>query len=119
MKECFTTAELQQLGDSSIVDFDKRIASIPDDLCGQFHQEARQLETELLTFYKIVAIGTKKVEDLTAIATAWKAMVEICDKFANRLRDLTEKHPFCGAQYYYDRVLDLRNKCNRLQLMHS
>lgn len=119
MKECLTSVDLQELGDSSIVEFDKRIASIPNDLCGPFHQEARQLEVELLTLYKVIAITTKKEEDLNAVAKAWEAMVAMCDKFAKSLQELTDLHPYCGADYYYDRVLDLRNKCKRLQMMHS
>ena len=46
-------------------------------------------------------------------------MVEMCDEFLRRLSGLKERHPYCGAEIYYDRVLDLRNKCKRLQEMHS
>ena len=119
MNNCLTSLELKELGDSSIVAFDKRVASIPNDLCAPFHQEARQLETELLTIYRIIALGVRKEQDLNAVAAAWGAMVAMCDTFAISLNKLTTKHPYCGADSYYNRVLDLRNKCNRLQKMHS
>jgi hypothetical protein len=46
-------------------------------------------------------------------------MVELCDTFGLALNDLAKKHPDCGADSYYDRVLDLRNKCNRLKILHK
>src|ERR1017187_1680056 len=79
MNNCLTGLELKELGESKIVDFDKRVASIPDYLCAPFHQEARQLETELLTIYSFVALGVRKEQDLNAVAGAWGAMVEMCD----------------------------------------
>jgi hypothetical protein len=119
MNNCLTGLELKELGDSMIVAFDKRIASIPNDLCAPFHQEARQLETELLTVYRVVALGVRKEQDLNVVAAAWDAMVKMCDAFGKSLHELTTKHPYCGAESYYNSVLDLRNKCNRLQKMHS
>jgi hypothetical protein len=101
------------------VDFDKRVAAIPQELCGPFHQEARQLEAELLTIYKMTALLTKEEEDLGEVSAMWGAMVNICDGSSRRLGDLARQHPQCGADYYYDRMLDLRNKCLRLQKMHA
>lgn len=102
-----------------IAGFQQRIAAIPKDLCAPFHEEARQLETELLTIYKVVAICTRKEEDLERVANSWAFMVQMCDDAAKHLNQLAQNHPYCGAGSYYDRVLDLRNKCLRLQQMHS
>jgi hypothetical protein len=119
MSSCLTSLELKELGNSKIQAFDRRVASIPHDLCAPFHQEARQLETELLTIYGFVVMSVRKEEDLKVIADAWGSMVAMCDAFAVRLASLVQKHPYCGAATYYDSVLDLRNKCNRLRQMHS
>ena len=119
MSSCLTRLELKELGDSKIQAFDKRVASIPEDLCAPFHQEARQLETELLTIYGFVVLAVRKEQDLSAIADVWAGMVAMCDAFALNLNALVNKHPDCGAASYYDKVLDLRNKCSRLQQMHS
>ncbi len=119
MNNCLTSLELKELGDSSISAFDKRIAAISAELCGPLHQEARQLETELLTIYRIIVLAVRKEENMKAVADAWGALVAMCDNAARSLRQLTTKHPACGADYYCDRVLDLRSKCNRLQQMHS
>ena len=102
-----------------ILDFERRIASLPKDMCAPFHQEARQLESELLTIYKMVALLVRKDEDLSMVSKRWGVMVQMCDNFAKQLSQLTQFHPYCGADVYYDRVLDLRNKCLRLQQMHS
>jgi hypothetical protein len=45
-------------------------------------------------------------------------MVPQCDEFAKRLDALRLAHPECGAALFYDRVLDLRNKCQPLRQMH-
>lgn len=99
--------------------FERRVAAIPKDLCAPFHSEARQLETELLTIYKFVALATRREDDLNQVAKAWEMMVKVCDESAKRLNDLVKQHPSCGADAYCDRVLDLRNKCQRLLQMHS
>ena len=102
-----------------LTDFDRRIAAIPKDLCAPFHIEARQLDVELMTIYKMIVLCVRKEENLDQVSNAWRVMVGVCDEFAKRLNDLSKQHPYCGADSYYDRVLDLRNKCQRLQQMHS
>ena len=102
-----------------VAEFERRIAAIPKDMCAPFHAEARQLETQLLTVYQMVAKITKNVDDLPQVAQMWKTVVFMCDAFSLRLGDVVKKHPDCGADSYYDHVLDLRNKCLRLQMMHS
>jgi len=119
MNSCLAESDLQDLGNEMLEGFERRVAAIPNDLCAPFHSEARQLETELLTIYKFVALSTRRTEDLTQVAKAWEMMVKVCDESAKRLNTLVKHHPACGADSYYDRVLDLRNKCQRLQQMHS
>lgn len=119
MNSCLAGSDLQSLGAEMLAGFERRVAGIPRGLCAPFHTEARQLETELLSLYKFVALSTRKEEDLEQIANAWGLMVHVCDESATRLHTLAQAHPDCGAESYYDRVLDLRNKCHRLQQMHS
>jgi hypothetical protein len=119
MNSCLAESDLQDLGNAMLEGFQRRVAAIPNDLTAPFHSEARQLETELLTIYKFVALSTRRTEDLTQVAKAWETMVQVCDESAKRLNTLVRQHPHCGAESFYDRVLDLRNKCQRLQQMHS
>ena len=102
-----------------ISDSSLRIASIPDDLCAPFHTEARELESNLLTIYRLCAMIARKEQDLKEIAKIWGGMIELCDTFGAVLNNLAKKHPQCGADSFYDRVLDLRNKCNRLKTLHE
>ena len=118
MKECLNDADLLALLEGSLASFDQRVATIPKDLCAPFHDEARQLETELLTVYRVVVLCTKREDDLDRVSKWWETMVRVCDEFAVRLGKLVEAHPSCGAEQYYDRVLELRSKCLRLQTMH-
>lgn len=119
MNDCLPKSALKELGNSVLLEFDRRIAGIPADLCAPFHAEARQLEAELMTIYKMVVICVRAEDDLVSVSQSWAAMVQVCDAFAKRLNVLCKKHPYCGADSYYDKVLDLRNKCQRLQTMHS
>ena len=119
MNSCLAESDLQDLGNEMLEGFERRVAAIPNDLCAPYHSEARQLETELLTIYKFVALATRREEDLSQVAKSWETMVKVCDESAKRLNTLVKLHPDCGADAFYGRVLDLRNKCQRLQQMHS
>ncbi len=119
MTDCLTGSDLQVLGKGVIQDFERRVAAIPKDLCGPFHTEAVRLEADLLGIYRVAVVVARKTDDLESIASVWGVMVMFCDDAAKGLIDLVNQHPHCGANVYYDRVLDLRNKCHRLQQIHS
>ena len=108
-----------ELSKGSLASFDQRLATIPEDLYSPFPAEARQLEAELLIVYRVVVLCTKREEDLERVSKWWATMVRVCDEFAVRLGTLVAAHPACGAEQYYDRVLELRSKCLRLQKMHQ
>jgi hypothetical protein len=118
MSNCATPSQLQQLGESAVAEFDARIAEIPFGLCAAFQIEAMRLEDQLLFIHRLVALCARDEQDLEKVAFSWEFMVGICDLFAKRLSRLKDEHPSCGAEQYYDRILDLRNKCHRLQEMH-
>src|SRR5438128_1668227 len=119
MINCLGESDLKELAKETLSGFDQRVASIPAELCAPFHMEARQLEAELLGIYRTVVLLVRKEDDLARVAALWKAMVEACDESLGRLRKLAQAHPECGADFYHDRVLDLRSKCHRLHQMHS
>ena len=119
MSNCLATEDLQQLGDSAIAESNLRIASLPPDLCWSFNIEAMRLQDELIRIYRMVVLCVKDEPDLGKVALFWSFMVGMCDDFAKSLQKLKNDHPACGANTYYDRILDLRNKCQRLQEMHA
>ena len=102
-----------------VADFRRRVAGLAPDPCYPFHQEAGRLEAELLTVYKMAALAARREQDLNCVSAIWGTLLGVCDAVARELNMLIQRHPACGADEYYDRVLDLRNKCNRLQQMHS
>jgi len=118
MTECLGESDLKLLAKSTLDEFDQEIASLEPELCLPFNQAAMRLEGELLTIYKFVVQIVRREDDLNKVASWWATMVFQCDEFAKRLQNLSVAHPLCRAEFYYDRVLDLRNKCQRLQQMH-
>ena len=119
MTECLAESDVRELAKATLSAFDEHVASLSPDLCVPFNQAAMRLEAELLTIYKFVVQIVRKEDDLHRIAGWWSTMVAQCDQFDQRLHDLADSHPDCGADFFYDRVFDLRNKCQRLQAMHS
>jgi hypothetical protein len=118
MASCVTPGGLGHISEAALHDFDRRIDQIPEDSCVQFNQAASNLETELKHSYRFVATMARELEDLDEITRLWDAFVLMCDGYAERLQRLHRAHPICGAGYYYDRVLDLRNKSVRLAELH-
>lgn len=119
MSTCFDTSDVLELSRETLDQINRRLEAIPPDLCAPFFAEAANLEQQLLGIYRTVALCVRKEEDLDKVAAWWYAMTTICDQFARRLAKLCEEHPQCGSQVFYDRVLDVRNKCQRLQEMHA
>jgi hypothetical protein len=118
MASCVTPGGLGHISESALQDFDRKIIKIPEDSCVQFNQAASNLEAELRHSYRFVATMARELEDLDEITRLWDAFVLMCDQYAERLHGLHKAHPICGAGYYYDRVLDLRNKSQRLADLH-
>ncbi len=119
MSACFDTSDVLELSRATLDEANRRLSEIPADLCAPFYAEASNLEQQLLGVYRTVALCVRKEQDLEKIAAWWEAMTKACDEFAGRLAKLSEEHPECGSEFFYDRVLDLWNKCQRLQEMHG
>jgi hypothetical protein len=118
VRACFDTSDVLQLSRAALDDTERRLEEIPADLCAPFNAEAANLEQQLLGIYRTVTLCVRKEEDLDKVAGWWQAMTSVCDEFSGRLAMLSREHPLCGAEIFYDRVLDLRNRCQRLQEMH-
>ena len=119
MSACFDTTDILELSRATLAEANRRLSEIPADLCAPFFAEASNLEQQLLGVYRTVALCVRKEDDLEKIGAWWQAITNACDDFAGRLAKLSKEHPECGSEFFYDRVLDLRNKCQRLQEMHA
>jgi hypothetical protein len=119
MSACLDDKYLRELGDVAVADYERRISQIPPEMCAPFTLAAMRLEYELILLYKLVVLCARSEQDLNKVASLWEFMVDMCDAFAGRLKKLHDAHPSCGADSYYDKILDLKNKCRRLQEMHQ
>lgn len=118
MSACFDQADVVELSRMTLAESEKRLSRITENRCALFYEEARSLEVELLSMYRTVAVCVRKESDIGSVQQWWNTMKDVCDWFAARLSELQKKHPQCGADTFYDRVLDLRNRCQRLAEMH-
>jgi len=119
MALCLDDHDLQELSTASLQSFEEQIALIPADVSAPFYEAAGRLESQLLTLYRMVVLCTKKEDDLDKISLWWGGMVKVCHEFITHLEGLVKLHPHCGAEYYRDRFLDVRNTCKRLQELHN
>ncbi len=119
MTQCLAESDVKELAELTLLGFDQRVAALPENSCLPFHQEAMRLNAELLTIYRVVVQLVRKEDDLERVASWWGTMVVECDRFAERLQHLSRRHQDSGAEAFYDSVLDLRNKCQRLRTMHT
>ena len=119
MTSSIERADLQQMTEDTLARFQKRVADLPPDLQGPFNAEAKALEAEILTIYRVVAMLARKEQDLDKVAELWGLMKSFCDLALSQLSELHRSHPFAGAEVYHDRILDVRNRCQRLQTMHA
>lgn len=119
MSKCVQNSAVNELAQSTLQSFEERVSKLRSDQYSGFHAEARTLEAQLSTIHKLVSICARDEGDLDNVSELWGLMVTVCDSFSQRLGRLKDAHPNCGADVYYDRILDLRNKCVRLRDMHA
>jgi hypothetical protein len=103
--------DLEKIKDSALESFTKGVASVSPEI------EAAKLESQLTQLYSLAAIAARREECLDGTARIWATMVSICDAFAAKISEVCHGGTRCVASY--DRVLDVRNKCARLQELHS
>jgi hypothetical protein len=119
MELCLDKDDFKEISASSLETFEQEVAGIPPNLCAPFYEAAGRLDSQLLMLYRLVVRCSKKEDNLENVAQLWNGMVGICDEFTRHLEGLVKQHPYCGAEFYRDRFLDLRNTCLRLQDLHG
>jgi hypothetical protein len=119
MPGCLTQSDVQEIGESLLQEFDHSVSEFSPDLCAPFNQEASQLEAQLSTMYKMVAKMARSEENLERVAAMWSMMVNFCDEAATKIGNLSDKRPNWDAHQFLDMISATRNKCHRLQTMHS
>jgi len=110
-------ADINKINESALKTFDESIATADPGLCWEFNEAVARLESQLTQLYGIVVLALKREEDLSLIAKTWGGMVGICDHVARKIGALAQRHPACAVSH--DKILDLRNRCERLRNLHS
>ena len=116
---CVTDSDFKAIAESGISQFNKAAEGIPLDSYARIRNETSQLEAALLGVYRVVVSMVRREEDIEKVSECWGSMVAICDNYAERLGVFQKEHPACGAEIFYDRILDLRNKCRRMHALHT
>jgi hypothetical protein len=119
MNACLVEKDVEEFGRSALNDFDQDVSNLPKDLCAPFFREANRLEGKLTTIFQVVSRMARNEPDTENVAKLWGAMAQLCHKAECRVAELAQQHPHCGADYFFDRLHQLKSKCTRLQTMHS
>jgi hypothetical protein len=119
MSACFVEKDVEELGLSALTDFDKDVSEISKDLCAPFFREASRLEGKLVTIFQLVSRMARNEPETENVSKLWGAMAQLCNDAEVRVSKLAQEHPYCGADYFFDRLHQLKSKCKRLQTMHS
>jgi hypothetical protein len=113
-----TATGVLDLWQGTAEEFEKNLQSFPADTCGRLQDAAIQIESAIKVVYRVTALEARSTEDLSEVARLWGAMGEVCQQAVKKLSALSQQQPDCGIGIYLDRILDLANKCRRLQEMH-
>ena len=118
MSACLVDKDFEEIGRSALEAFDQDVSDLPKDLCAPFFQEANRLEGKLITMFQMVSRMARNEPELENVAKLWGAMAQLCEDAEKRVSKLSQDHPQCGADYFFDRLYQLKSKCKRLQTMH-
>lgn len=110
-------SDITKINESALKAFDESIATADPRTCWEFNEAVARLESQLIQLYGIVVLALKGEDDLSVIAKTWGRMVGICDHVARKIGSLARQHPACAVSH--DKILDLRNRCERLRNLHS
>jgi len=115
---CFTESDVQELGEQCLPNL--IVGSCPpEDLCAPFHDEARQLETELMSLYRATVMCVRREEDINRVAARWGEMVEICEGVLLGFKRYQKSTLAAGRVFTMTAFLNSEAKCRRLQEMHQ
>ena len=119
MSACLIESDVEEFGRAALSEFDKDVSDLSKELCAPFFREANRLEGKLTTIFQVVSRMARNEPDVENVAKLWGAMAKLCNDAEIKVAKLSAEHPHCGADYFFDRLHQLKSKCTRLQTMHS
>jgi hypothetical protein len=99
-------------------EFDDTLRDCPLDSSTRLQDAAIRIESAIKVVYRVTALEARAIEDMHEISRLWGTMSQICRDAVKKLGSISDKNRDCGVGIYIDRILDLANKCQRLQEMH-
>ena len=108
-------SDLERIRDTALQEFEQRVNAADPGISVDL--EVARLESQLLQLYRLAAMAARREETLEQTSALWAVVVGICDAFALKVSARCAQQPLCSAAH--DRILDLRNKCRRLQDLHG
>jgi hypothetical protein len=119
MSACLVGTDVEEFGRSALNDFDQDVSALSKNLCAPFFQEAGRLESKLEMMFQVVSRLARNEPEMDNVAKMWGAMAQSCEDAEKRVAKLSQDHPNCNADYFFDHLFQLKSKCKRLQAMHS
>ena len=83
----------------------------------QLSREVARLEGKLEQLHNVAVMAARRAEQAEEIAALWQTMMQICERFAQKIQALVQSHPGCRASY--DKVLDLLSDCKERHAFHA
>src|SRR5688572_1565180 len=114
------TLEMQdfdELQDAALRQLEIAITRSEGNAEGRVGREIERLETEAQQIYRFVVLLQKNEQDLDKVAEIWGKMVMICDAFAGKVAELSQRFP--GHRLSADRILDLRSAAEERRQLHA
>jgi hypothetical protein len=110
-------SDLDVMKESALKKFDERLAKADPARPQDVEREAARLESQLEQLYSLTALMAQREPDVNKTAELWLRLMKICDAFANRVFQLSERH--AASKSAYDTILDLRSAADELRTLHS
>ena len=110
-----TTQELVGYEQAALASFESAIRHSRAEQ--EFSREVARLEGKLEQLHNVAVMAARRAEGSEDIATVWQTMIQICERFAQKLQALAKAHPDCQASY--DKVLDLLTDCKERHEFHA
>ena len=110
------SADLDVIKDSALKKFDERIAKTDPTDRDMIEREACRLESQLEQLYSFTALMARREPDMARTAELWQRLVRICDVFAARVFELSQRH--ASGMAAYDNILDIRSDAEELRALH-
>jgi|ERR1043166_9059187 hypothetical protein len=109
-------SDLETIQESALKKFDERVAKAADKR-QDLEREADRLESQLEQLYSLSALMARREPDVAKTAALWARLVRICDLFAARLFQLSQRHSLSTTAY--DHILDIRSAAEELRALHT